>query len=227
MIARKGMGQAIMIICFAFLVIIAIVLLVSVSKNVEMTRPQLGADLANQRANALLISLLRTQATADSSIGEANIADVIIMNTDGRYSDMINGSVASAMPSGLYFELTIEYASGRLMTIRNAEGIGDVKRGSDSEISSYLGEGSAILPGKGGDTRITLRTAQPAALGMTGAIRPSAQSMAVSILKPEELPSKIKAAQQTQSATEQRKEADEIVSARKDLAGLKLTGGGQ
>jgi len=153
------------VLFFLLLVLLAIVLLSLESKRLEVKRPEMDADFANQRANTFLISLLRSPAALgyQGTGQKAPIADIIIMDEDSRYDDGLLVSITDATPSDVYLQLTITFGNGRKVTFQNAEKlvidtpsalVGAA--GYDPNAPTTIGKGSAMLPGRSGNIAISI-----------------------------------------------------------------------
>lgn len=150
---RKGdlemWTQLFFIAFFVLILVVALVMLTIDRKRLQDERPELGKDIADQRAQQLLISLLRTQVqTGEKSMP---FADVIVFNERGGPDllyEQVNDSLRQIVPADTYFTLTVHYSNGGSFSIENSE-----------IIASHLGEvgrGAAVLPGSSGNANIVL-----------------------------------------------------------------------
>jgi len=135
---------------FMLLLVFALVILMLKTGDMRSERPELDEDLAQQRANIMLISLLR----ADAPIGyeetgkKAPLADIIILNHDGTYDAAILSALESQVPSTAFFLLELKYPS-RSLTLTNGRLANDV----------YDGVTNAYLPTAGGIITVTMHYA--------------------------------------------------------------------
>jgi hypothetical protein len=157
-----GVDQMILIMFFALLLIFAIALLAMESKKLQTDRPQLTEDLTNQEANAFLVSLMRTKVLDDARLGDTNFADVIIMNNEGAYDQFLLNMLQATTPDGTYIEIHIQYPSGRIVILRNALLFG-----------KGVGISQLLLPGKDGNTRVSIAYSKDELLKRYGVTPPS------------------------------------------------------
>jgi hypothetical protein len=149
-VGRKGqeLFQVFPILLFVFLIIVAIALLTIESDRLEQHRPQLDEDLAAQYANSLLVSMLRT------SPDKASIADLAMMNSDGRHDVALTDAVGLMIPPDHYFELLIIHPDGRTQSIRNTDALPQTT--SSSPIIGNAAQARTLLPGRDGNIEIIL-----------------------------------------------------------------------
>ncbi len=137
------------LIAFFFLIVIfAIILLTLDRKLLQDQRPEVAVDLSDQRAQAYLISMLRTPVDVNGR--SLPLSEIIILNENGgpdrKYGQLL--AVKDMAPPGAYFLVTVRYANGATVTMQNS--------GTPEEYPGRMGHGTALLPGTGGNVNIEM-----------------------------------------------------------------------
>jgi hypothetical protein len=165
-----GIDQVILIGFFVLLIIFAIALLTGEAGNVKIDRPQLQEDLANQYTQAFLMSLLKTKAIDDARLGDTNFADIIIMNSDGKYDQFLMSTLPGTIPKDTYVSIRITYPT-RFLHIGN---IDDPMRGGGSLFSkSVKSYASTLLPGRDGNIEVSIELSTPEKFEKAGIRQPT------------------------------------------------------
>jgi len=179
-----------------FVIIFGIILLTFYRDRLDDNRPELAMDLADQKASAILISLLRTQAPQQPGTGVMKIADLITTNDYSSTSnERLRKAIEQSIPSNQFFILTIDtdhavttdvvvaqVQAKKVITITNAVWLSNTEEmtGKDEAGKVFLdkevsGTANAILPGKGQDITITLKLLSAPRSDATNAIDKTVQ----------------------------------------------------
>ena len=154
MISRKAeWSQLILVPFFVILIIVAMLLLTFESRQLESVRPELERDLLNQRANSLLVSVMRTPASS------VTMADLIIRNTQ---ESELNNTMGAMLADNTYYQAFILYPNGLLLQPRNSElaRLTDEKSLVVDPIIRNVGTAEVLLPSNNGNIRVKLLLAQ-------------------------------------------------------------------
>lgn len=161
--SRRGMWmQGFMILFFVLILVVAIVLLSIDRDRLKVDRPNVADELGDHQASAILIGMLRQPTrvssgavgntaggTAGNAVIYAPLADIIIMNFDGRYEKDIVAAITAAAPIDRETTVTIEYGDGKKIEV-NIEPEAEPPKDASDAI------GYALLPGTKGNTKITM-----------------------------------------------------------------------
>ena len=162
--SRRGMWmQGFMILFFVLILVVAIVLLGIDRGRLSVDRPGVEDEFGDHQASVMLIGMLRQPARVSQSAATGNaagnaaggtavyapLADIIIMNFDGRYEKDIVAAITAAAPIDRETTVTIEYGDGKKIEV-NVE----PKAEPSTDVSDAVGH--ALLPGTKGNTKITM-----------------------------------------------------------------------
>jgi hypothetical protein len=139
--------QVFLISFFVLLVVIAVILLTLEKSKLQSGNERNAQNFMDAQANAVLISMLRTPVSftaADGTRANAPLADVIIMNFDGKYDTTIKDALQKILPKDTYIRLVIHYPDGRWTRYEERENTLD------------QGSGIVTLPGYNGNIKIEL-----------------------------------------------------------------------
>lgn len=154
--------QGFMILFFVLILVVAIVLLSIDRDRLKVDRPNVADEFGDHQASTILIGMLRqpvkvssgaaanaVSGTTGGAVIYAPLADIIIMNFDGRYEKDIIAAITAAAPIDRETTVTIEYGDGKKIEVNV-----DPKAEPRNDVSDAIGY--ALLPGTKGNTKITM-----------------------------------------------------------------------
>lgn len=111
---RKGDWPQIFLVLFFFLLLVITASLLFIERDrLQDERPQLTGDLLNHKADAALMSVLRTPVRFDlngDGKDEAHtLAAFVVANSDRSNDDALEEAFDRAFPAGIAYKVTVRY----------------------------------------------------------------------------------------------------------------------